>query len=362
MTKILSRQAFDDIDDKLYFNFDITSNTFKITDTSNSLTPTGNFAVQYDRAILNRPKDYYMTVVRFQTPTQDVPLFIPDIYDIANDPNITVYEIALTYGITTHTAKVSWVTQDNTGGVLGKNYYWLYNYDLFLNMVNTTLVNLFALFTMPIGSLPPYFIFDPTTRLFSIVAQEQFYGVNAINPIGIILNYPLLALVNNIAVNVLTSGANGATFKVQMLKNANNYYQPPNLAAVNPPVYLINTQSQSSIVNWTPLRSVQLISSSLPIVQEFIPSPQNSSILGGVSIIKDFVPLLNNTEAPSSGIEFVNEGPYQLINLTGEAPITKMDLSCRWSDKYGNTYPILIPYNQTLSIKIAFIKKSTFTS
>ena len=349
-------------DDKRYFNSSIAGNNFVLNEDPHVLRPSGNFSTQYNQSILDKPNEYYLAVMRLQVPTSDIPVFIADPFDPATDPNELVYEVGLVYNGITYTKKVEWIPLDNNTGQ-NNQYYWIQNYNLFLYMINQALEQLLALIpSPPAGALAPYFIFDPTTRLFSFVAQQAIYGQSVVAPINVLLNYPLLVLFEGLSVTLLTTSANNATFQVLMLEAANNYYQPANVAVANPPIYLINTQTNPSISAWNPMKSIQVTSSSLPVVQEIVPSSQNSNILGGVSIIKDFVPLLASGEAPTSSIDFINEGPYQLINLTGEVPITKMDLSVRWVDKYGRIYPILIPYNSILSIKLGFFKKSTFTS
>jgi len=353
---------FKQINDRQYFNSSISGYSFGQTEVRNNQRPNGTFSAQYNQAILSRPLDYYLAVQRLSVPTSAVPVFVPDIYNLANSATETVYNLGLRYNNVSYSKRVQWVSQ-NPSQVGLANYYWLYNYTPFVAMINKTFADIFAMIpSPPVGAEPPYFIFNPSTKLFSCVAQKVNYGTSAVTPIEIHINYPTLILFQGMSADAISVSNDDIDLRLVMYEVPNCYYQPIDKVAATPPAYLINTQGQASISSWTPLKSVQVTSSSLPIVQEYVPSPQNTGVLGGTSIIKDFIPLLRADESPSSGIDFVNEGPYQLINLTGEYPITKIDITCFWVDKFGRQYPIEIPYNATLSIKLAFIKKSTFTS
>ena len=46
-----------------------------------------------------------------------------------------------------------------------------------------------------------------------------------------------------------------------------------------------------------------------------------------------------------------------LITMTNSGKLKNIDVDVKWSDKYGNVYPIMLGHNKQVNIRYAFIKK-----
>jgi len=334
------------------------------------------FQQQLNQTILSRPSDYYMTIVRFSIPTQNIPIMYGQIQPYPNiDLNKTIYSVTLTQGANSSGQTfIEFVTQNPNAQpsapltashptVDVTSYYYIYEYTQFLSMINTALATAFAALPgTPMGSLAPYFIFDG--ERISLVAQTAYYDQALMSPINIYVNYYLLTYLDGIATNFYGVGlANGLDAKFLVRNDLNNFYNPPYLAPAVPPAYYIMTQNYTALIDWNCFKSLSLVTNLMPVKQEFIPSsmPNEGFNLGVVNSrgqLKDFEPILNNNENRTV-VQYFPTGPYQLINMNSDEPLTKIDVNIFWSDQFGNIYPLDIPFNQLVTIKLLFIKKSS---
>jgi len=370
----------EDDGDRIYYNFIIGE---KID--TNPLFD-ARFQQNLDDVFINNPSDYYLSVVRFSIPCQNIPIFIPEIQPYPNtNVNNTVYSLSLEYnGFSSGQTFVQFVSGNpnvpinsitpssplaNTSSI----YYWIYNYQEFIDMVNNTFVTAFntldvASGGLPVGSEAPYFEFDSATQLISLVAQRQFYDRTLLNPINIFMNYKLFVYYDGIEVNYLGTGSNSyaangkdVQFIVKDLKN--NWYNPSFVPPASPPDYYKMTQDFPNLVTWNVFKSLQITSNMIPIREEYAPALQSagSSNTESQIFLKDFEPVLNNGGDSRGILYFVLDGPYQLINLMSTTPLTKLDMSLYWVDRFGRKFLLQCPYNQVISVKIVFIKKSSYT-
>lgn len=327
----------------------------------------------YNQIVINRPSDYYLSVLRFQIPTADIPLLIPEIEGFPTNTNVnkTVYSVTLewedpmgniktsgeTFVIFESVVKSSTprpINADNPDPMIDpSDYYFIYTPNQFIEMVNTTFITAFNALNAATGgvltSVPPYFTYDPTTLLITLNADVGYLNTT-IRPIKIYVNYKLYTFFDNIDYLFYSyTGAKGVQF---MIKNTyNNLFSG---------IYRM-TQQFNSLATWDVFKSIQILSSFIPVENEIVPSPRDPSNYNTFSVVKDFVPFYETGTDFRQFINYRYSGSYELINLNSNYPITTIDISVYWVDRYGNRYQVSIPYNQVLSIKLCFIKKSTFT-
>ena len=263
-------------------------------------------------------------------------------------------------------------------------YYYVYSYQVFLTMINTALaaafVGLNAISTLPADSVAPFFIYDPSLQRISLIAQGAFYlsnnSMEVANPIGVYVNDSLFEYLDGIPNMFLgIDQPNGLDYQFIIADYYNNYalvnYPPFNIpipADIEDYDPIIMEQEYSTLTNWSSFQTLQLVSNLIPIKQEFSPSATANGLdttgqLNSVPLIKDFVPLLDPSEpAARTVVNFTNDGPYQLINLTSTQALSKFDITIYWTDQFQNRYILDIPYNQNVSIKLVFIKKSSYNA
>lgn len=325
----------------------------------------------FNQSFLDDPSKYYMSIIRFQIPTSSIPILIPEIENFPNtDVNKTVYEIELTYngyssGITNVIYETSNLnSQPRPITALQPNpminpsgYYFIYDYRSFLDMVNKTFsiaynnlnLELIANGQPPLISNPPYFTYNPVTYLFSLHCPQE-YLTSLATPINIFMNYQLFTFFDGI--ERIFNGINNL-IQIKVI----NYYGTNFIAP-----YYIMSQQYPSLSLWNTFKAIQITSQLLPVYPEVVPIPaavQNTYNTEGV--VKDFVPFYENGPEFRTFINFRYSGSYELIDLKSNAPISTIDINVYWIDRYGNKYLLEIPYNQLLTIKFVFIKKSSFT-
>lgn len=440
--------------DTVYFNVDIPYND---VDPANAPAV---YQSQLSQPILFNPQDYYCSVVRFQVSGTNIPILIARIQPYPNqDANQTIYSVGMGYngGFSPETF-VRYVQYDFTypiptppmvaGATVDYTpYYYIYQYQTFLNMINTALAaalsglpswpaglstvtitaslaantpipNPTSILTVTVGTgiLPgmaiqgagvtagvvilkqltgtiggtgtylvstqqtvgsvsmnlaesPYFIFDPTTQKISLIAQQAFYdlgGNGPFLPITIYMNYYAFRFFDGLQIYEFGKNATGRNVQLDVRnQNNSNWYLPSNAApATGPTDYTLLQMEQEfvTLADWNSLKSVQLVSNLLPINREYIPtnssSNTNSGVISSIGVLADFIPFVNIGNEFKTTIDFVANGPWRLIDMFGDAAISRIDLYFFWTDELNVQRIIQLPYGENASAKLLFIKKA----
>lgn len=339
-----------------------------------------SYISQFSQPILYNPQDYLMAMVRFQISGINIPLLIPRIQPFPNvNINNTIYSVSIGYnGAFSPQQYVQFVQTDFTDFVpapptaLNPNvvytpYYFVYEYTDFIMMVNTALAAAFAA-TPGIGgaaTTAPYFIFDPISQRISLIAPQAAYdlttGAVAL-PVTVYVNTPLFRFFDGIP--IIDRASNSATgrdiqFNIRNLNNS-NWYQATGPAAPAYPYLLLQMQQEyDALADWNCLQNVQLQSATLPINKEVVPSirPNNQGEITSLGILSDFIPLVTKGPEFRTDISYVANGSFRYIDMLGQTPITKADLSFYWVDELGEQRLIYTPPNKLATAKILFIKK-----
>lgn len=183
-------------DSHVYYNAVITN-----TSTTNDMK--ASFQEFRSDPIIDRPEDFHLSIVRFSIPGEYIPIFIasiqagPSPYGSNSDPNKTNYSVTLSYysddgktvSATDAQQYVQFVPQDAhsstptrwdaTGVLLNNQYYSVYSYQAFLDMINIALSTAFANLLIAVGGpvgvvTAPFFIYDPNTQLIKLVAEKGY--------------------------------------------------------------------------------------------------------------------------------------------------------------------------------------------
>ena len=131
----------------VYLDLDVLNN-----DTNpNSKAPQLSFEETRTQPFLDgTAEDYFVAIARFSIQTGGtLPVFVPAIQTGQSDPNLTVYAITINYYGVDGTAYIRHVPQPNatlpapptTVQDLSGDYYYVYNYQDWISMVNTAFVS-----------------------------------------------------------------------------------------------------------------------------------------------------------------------------------------------------------------------------
>jgi len=222
--------------DYLYYNCDIINNNSKdlgvlqnsVSNLQTTADPQIRFNETRDTALIKDVSEYEFSIVRFTMngANRDLPLFCPNILLGQADVNLTTYSVALSYQQTWNTnlgATVFNVTPAPTfvqyvpevkntflaptprsplvSQDLSTRYYWVFTYQHWINLVNTTILTahqtLYTQFQSAWGNVvgltdafpyptflsfqavvqTPYITYDENTRLFTLYGDSDGYGL-----------------------------------------------------------------------------------------------------------------------------------------------------------------------------------------
>jgi len=325
--------------------------------------------------------------------------------------NVTPYTINLSYQPTggivySFTSQVIYVPNDLTTtppqwnpsnpqalslAEVTSDYYWVYNYEVFINMVNQAFTNAFwglnGYYYQKLGSnlpmssttnslayQPPSMSWNQSTLTGIITADNKAFGQSVGNFIYMYFNSPLSTLFDsfpyqypNVAPNsslysyiVFNTNAGAGLYVVSSFSTAGVI--APQYTAIQ--VY--QDHQTASLMN--PIQSIVFSSTILPVVMENVGTPL---ILNGTSgsqisigstanvfpVITDFVVPFSATNGYVPDITYVPSGEYRLVDLYGESPANQIDIQIYWKDQYGLIHPFLLGSGCTGSLKVMFRRK-----
>jgi len=370
--------------------YDIVSTNFQST---SELDPFLRFNETRTNPVIENSGEYYMSIVRFILDTYNLPNFICQIQPQQGDPNLSIYSVTLEYddgvgGVTTAPQQyIDWVPQNKnlpvpippsatSSGFQQNNteYYYCYQFQYFLELINKAFGDAMAALIVLVGAplaiaLQPILTWDVTTSKAILQAQEDYFNQSNVARVKIYMNPPLFALFNSFP--SLNFGNVGVTLgrNHQLLvadyQGINTILLPTNVVA--PAVQTIYTQmfqEFSTIDTWTPVASIVFTSNTLPIISNQLSAPlifnngQTSTGIGNnanfAQIITDFQ---TNQQVFKPNILYTPTAEYRRIDMTGNTPLTNIDINVYWRDKLGQLIPFLLASGSTATIKFLFEKK-----
>lgn len=381
---------------------DVTGGSSQFTYMLNQQPEAAEYNVCKNEPIIAKLSDYYCTCLRFSIPLDSTPLYIMPIVSNQTallgpgneNPNLTPFIIGINFNGVNYSTQIIYDNSLNAGLYppplqnqpiqVITPYYFVFTYQLFINMINQALLNSYTLSGMGVGSgfVAPYFFLDPVTNLISLISSNLFQSV--ISPHGTIyLNYALETYLDSFLMKFNGYAMpNGRDFDFILFDNTQptfqNAYYPPGVAVpapTNPPTspaipfYRINTQEYSTLEYWSSLRKI-IITTNLPIRNEYLPATNNAPVFvnssqSGVNvsypILTDFEPQFRSVAGESRSVAYyVPTTQYRLVDLISDTSLQKLDLRIYWGDRDGNIYPLLISQFQEASIKLGFLKKSLY--
>lgn len=371
-------------DDHVYVDLKISNNT-------------DNRAIlsKYDQTrttqILDNPSNYYLSLVRWKVPGFELPLLIfpvePNPLD-PNDPNYSQYSVTFETSTDIFQYHLFYISYNNPEVLVipptnsppyqqATSYYFIYDYQHFLNLLNHALYMAYLNVTgKPVGALFPYMIFNPETRLFSLIAPIADYTVD-ITPIPappadpttpptfdadikVYFNFKLFSLFNGLPARILPENSASSTLgrDVQILirNYGNNFFPTQNSATPYPSDFYEIKQNFASISYWSPVKQIIFITELIPINSEYTAVSNNSFR----KILTDFEPVAETQTDIRTTFQYFPQGQYRLIDLIGTKPVYNIDLQVKWIDINGHEYFVTIAPFQEFTAKLLFVKRNLF--
>jgi len=275
------------------------------------------------------------------------------------------------------------------------NYYWVYNYEVFIKMINQAYINAFwgangsiyatsgapKPWTTASGNTaqtyqPPTMSWNQDSLKGIITADNSIFGITALTTTAsyMYFNQPLSTLFNSFpyqypSVNpdsvkysyvVFDTDAGAGLYVVSSFSSGGII--TPRYTAIQ--VY--QDHQTASLMN--PVQSISFTSTLLPVVVENIGQP---SILNGTAPVNVVVgstanvfPIITDFQVPFSAIDtyvpdisYVPSSEYRLVDLYGESPANQIDVQVFWKDQYGILHPFLLGSGCSGNLKIMFRRK-----
>ena len=315
-------------------NVDLLQNNKIQTNISNRVQC--KFELSQSQPILENTTNYELSITRFNIQTDGLPLFIPTMVDSSE----TIYIISFEKDGIFYSQPVMFSPQ-NLNPVTPEEYYYIYNYSFFINLLNETFKTLANMLDV---SNYPTFVFDPITKLISLNIDNTIFGYNEQDKINIFINSPLNTLLNSIAVTPI-------------FLSQNCDYQINNSIVPDPS---ITTQEYATVLQWSPINSITFTSNLLPVfpvINSKVQIYQNGDLIDDSTAynfsntITDFI--ADNSEF----LPYIQYSPsiYRYISLKENQNIRSIDISVNWMNKQtGRLNPLYLSAGSSASCKLFF--------
>lgn len=327
----------------------------------NPSSPIGNSLARYEESF-NRPiasdlEDLYFAITRFSVPTSEIPLFYFPLNINQADRLVSNLIIGIkTVGLVNYSQTVNFILQNNsplppasasyTAQQALSKCYEIFSVNAFIMMINTALQA--AVTASGIGGVAPYYTYNPTTELKSLVLNAGFVATGAV----IYMNE---SLENYLAGFQFFQSDVGAVDEYQHVFNP------------LPPTTYLFSEDYRCMSLWFDIRKIVLVSDSLPVLQET--SPTQDAITGLSEGIINYTPILTDFivsfDSPSQFLGFADYTPdtYRLVDMIKSSiPITRLHLQFYWLNKQGTRIPLEISNTQAATLKLAFLQKSLYNN
>lgn len=353
--------------------FDITVSSLN-TSSLNS-NPILQFNESRSKPFVYNPSEYFFYIVRFSLDTNSLPIFVPSIQASQSDSNLTIYSISMSYDNTTVQTYMKFIPQDQTQGIpsapiknnyglqVFDNYYYVYNYEYVIYLVNNTLKSCFDSLTSSYsGTLPttniPYLKWDSVNRIATLITDNAGFNDSSDNYISLFFNNALYQLFPSLPSKIINSTSSlGLNYLISC-----SCYGIATTETILGYTSFNCIQEYSTVSNWNPVLSIVFTSNTLPMVAEQISAPivyinnltvHSTNTSNIANIISDF--------ESNDGIykPFIIYQPYifRYKQLIGNAPLYNIDIQCYWKNRYGNLIPFYLNSGGSGNLKLAFIRK-----
>lgn len=342
--------------------------------------------------IVEKANDYYLSIVRFQIDTFNLPVYYAEIQPNQADPNKMIHSFTLEYQAPNGTIYqstrrfLSWTQNDytktvppapssNPNGLQSHSpYYYAYSYTHLLKILNTTLVACITDIYQQINEntllFYPFFAWNADSYTISFYGTRNLYESTKLytDPPGkmtIYFNANMYALLNGFPVKKYgVNNPNGKHYEliVDSFNGANAI--PGNNIYFGTYQGIKINQEYSTTMLWSPVAALVFATSTLPITPNQLSAPYiyqdgqlvqySSQTNQSLNIITDMV---TDSQSYKPSLLYIPTAEYRYINLFNNSPITNIDIQCYWRSKLNEHYPMMLPSGGTCTMKLLFKKR-----
>ena len=365
--------------------------------------------------IIDDCSQYNLSIVRFNVNSSCLPVYQAEILPGETQSNADLMMASLSMEIyrgnagstvySTGPINLFWVPQDlsiskpdppsankSRGNIQSNSdYYYCYNYDHLLKIVNTafqTATTMFSEFDEYFAKMPaPFLTWDIASQSAILICKQNTFSTDRIYPstegdkevfVKIYFNRSLYNLFstfyfikqNGLSVQKYTGRSyNELEMDYQLM--VDSFYDTNALQLSNSNVqplnrYLAIKQMESTVAAINCVASIMFLSDAIPILSSNQNKPtilfnnstvnyQHSGLQDSyANVISDFSP----DSIVRSNLYYVPTGSNRYISLTSNRQsLRTIDLTVMWADTWGQLHPFFLQSGASASVKILFEKK-----
>tara|TARA_R110002126_G_scaffold156673_1_gene304077 strand:+ start:184 stop:1188 length:1005 start_codon:yes stop_codon:yes gene_type:complete len=291
-------------------------------------------AFQFDanrvQAVLDKPTDYQLGVVRFSVPTNSIPLmnWRPDFYKIGIEFNGTLKE-----------KYVDFIPNSNKGPLYPNTIGQLWSYQEYCATMSNCLKQLHDEMVLAEPSFPAnkeiLMKIEPSTSIISLYCQAGY----ADPAVKVYFNF-----------NLITETVFQAFQETADLFRITIEDKKTNTTTYGGGGYIMSQEYPTTALI-SKLDKLIFETNSIPVNPELLGTSTNETR----QVITDFN--CSDFARDSLAIQYYPQGPVRHYDMNSHAPLNRIDLVVQWEDVYGVLYPIYLQLDDQISIKIHFRKK-----
>lgn len=313
---------------------------------------------QRQSSIIDIPRDWELSVVRFNISSELIPLFFPVIPNPLF-PLQTNMSITLQYKNNFYQQFIQVIAQEAKDGV--------FDYSNYLQHINAAaLIAYNLLIAANPGSTalnPPEFYLNDSSSLISMYVDTDYLDTNP-NRITVALNQPLQQILDMPCdLRNPVPSPNGYEFILSINTSA-DLIPKPVLGGFPYGVSIMNgrilqvSQEFRSLDEWSTVRSI-VFSSDLPIVKEYVPTKvdqsQNDNVNNSVKpILTDFLLAKDSVEPTRHTLVYVPTAEYRMLSLQGTNSFSSISIKAQYQTYDGKLRDIYIGSGDSMTVKIMF--------
>lgn len=324
------------------------------------------------QAIINNPKEYYISIVKFEmTTARSLPLFIPEVKLGQSNPNLLNYKLGLIRigDATNFMQEIIFAPSDYNVPVpveiptnnrdLVNPYYYIYSMQHWVRMLNKTL---FDSSTTAGLTEHAYFEYEPTTGLFSLYVPKSYatlYYIAVDNNLAVLLDGFDFSYNKIVTTTPLTK-----TNELLFYGVGNGI----NEVTINSVAYYKMGQERSSLGVMNAVRGLEFAISMMNVNPTMIQPTQvfgdnikvdetgnNSKV---AAILSDFSLTVSPSNLYLPNVGYTPSAEYRLFDILSDTPMAHIMVNLYWKDRFGVMSPLTLAQGCSCNIKIMFRKKS----
>lgn len=314
----------------LYLNIDLYNDT-------NKFIP-ATYTENRTDALLKKPSDWQMSIIRWKIPTFQVPLFT------FND---NPFYVTLTYDNIDYQQQLVYIPDSPIPGAYG-----IFTQGEFVVILNNAL----RLAHASLPAIPninpadptqaPFARWDPTSQLFTVYVDQYYVANNVQLWFSMYLFQLFEGLTDYYNPNDLVKTAN----LIFVDETYNRYTQDGH-------TFIYSQQSFNSVAEWTNIEKFLFTSLNFPVCNEYLSSLSYNSNSVVKPVITDFIRTITDASSLRSYVVYNPQAEFRWLDLTGDKPFKNIDIQAQYQTKNNEYINIELPPKESLSMKILFRRK-----